>query len=99
MLGSVENHFLGESKPAMAPVHTAAIPITNGPGDAAGAVLPSPPAGVGEAADEIAARVLGFLPAARRFVSRAAYHSCYYTSYGVTFSTVLLVNMIPGCLP
>ncbi|MBS0262639.1 MAG: hypothetical protein JSS02_11865 [Planctomycetes bacterium] len=42
------------------------------------------------------ARARGFASSAGKALNRAIYVSCYSVSYGVTFPTVLLLNVIPG---
>jgi hypothetical protein len=83
----------------MATQHSTAIPITNDPVPSATAALSSAGAALKGAAGEMADQVTGFLPAAGSFLSQAVYTGCYCVSYGVTFPTVFLVNVIPGGIP
>jgi hypothetical protein len=48
-----------------------------------------------EGAEEARATVADSLPAARKFVSRSVYNTCYAISYGVVFPTMLIVRMVP----
>ena len=83
----------------MAIQQSTATSMTNDPVPSATATLSSAGAALGNAAAEMAGHVGGFFPAVGRFLSQAVYASCYCVSYGVTFPTVFLVNVIPGGIP
>jgi hypothetical protein len=73
-----------------------AIDATNDSVPSATAAISNAGAAVGNTAGEMADEVRGFIPAVGKLLSRAVYHGCYFTTYGITFPTVLLVNVIPG---
>jgi hypothetical protein len=79
--------------------HSTAMSMTNDPVPSATAALSNAGAALGDAAGEMAGHVRGFFPAVGKFLSQAVYTSCYCVSYGVTFPTVFLVNVIPGGIP
>lgn len=48
-----------------------------------------------EGAEEARATAIDALPAARQFLSRSMYNTCYAISYGVVFPTMLVVRAVP----
>jgi hypothetical protein len=76
------------------PLSAESIPID--PVQTASQVMADTGAALGNVAEETAGRARTFLTAAGKAINRTIYVSCYSLSYGITFPTVLLLNIIPG---
>ena len=49
-----------------------------------------------QGANDAASKVKNAVPAAGRFVSRFVYSTFYFASYGLTFPTLFVANVVPG---
>jgi hypothetical protein len=72
------------------------VQSTNQPLKAVGTAMATAAGAMRDGASDAVAKARQAVPAVGRFVSRAAYSSCYYVSFGVVFPTMLVATVVPG---
>lgn len=81
----------------MSEAATQESPAAGDPLAAAASAMAASADAIGDAAGDAAINAKRAALATRGFISRSAYSGSYYLSYGVVFSSLYVLNVLPGC--